>query len=63
MRIRILLLLLVPTALAAQAPFRLEETTIAAVHAAFRSHTLTCRSLVQGYLDRIPSESDCVTHS
>jgi Asp-tRNA(Asn)/Glu-tRNA(Gln) amidotransferase A subunit family amidase len=34
-------------------PFRLEETTIREVHAAFRRGTLTCRALVQQYLDRI----------
>jgi amidase len=33
--------------------FRLEETTIAAVHAAMRAGTLTCRALVQAYLRRI----------
>ncbi len=33
--------------------FHVEETTIAQVHAAFRAHTLTCRVLVQSYLDRI----------
>lgn len=33
--------------------FRLEETTIANVHAAFKAKTLTCRSLVQQYLARI----------
>jgi Asp-tRNA(Asn)/Glu-tRNA(Gln) amidotransferase A subunit family amidase len=33
--------------------FRVEETTIADVHAAFRARTLTCRALVQQYLDRI----------
>jgi len=33
--------------------FRLEETTIARVHAAFRARTLSCHSLVQRYLDRI----------
>ena len=47
---------LVAPPLAAQrgpAPFRLEETSIAAVHSAFKARTLTCRSLVQGYLDRI----------
>ena len=33
--------------------FRVEETTIAQVHAAFRARTLTCRALVQSYLDRI----------
>ena len=37
----------------ARARFRVEETTIANVHAAFRARTLTCRSLVQQYLDRI----------
>lgn len=45
-----------PAPLAAQgtAPsFRLEETTIAQVHAAFKAKTLTCRALVQRYLDRI----------
>jgi Asp-tRNA(Asn)/Glu-tRNA(Gln) amidotransferase A subunit family amidase len=34
-------------------PFRLEETTIGQVHAAFAAKTLTCRQLVQAYLDRI----------
>ena len=38
---------------AQRAPFRVEETTIAAVHAALRARTLTCRALVQSYLDRI----------
>jgi amidase len=33
--------------------FRVEETSIAKVHAAFRAKTLTCRALVQRYLDRI----------
>lgn len=33
--------------------FRLEEATIAGVHAAFNAKTLTCRMLVQRYLDRI----------
>jgi amidase len=40
----------------AQAPspsFRLEETTIAQVHAAFRDGALTCRSLVEQYSRRI----------
>ncbi len=41
-----------PTA-ARVAAFRVEETTIAAVHAAFRARTLTCHALVQRYLDRI----------
>ena len=41
--------------LAAQppSPFRLDETTIAQVHAAFRDGSLTCRSLVEQYLARI----------
>ncbi len=34
-------------------PFRVEETTIAAVHAAMRAGTLTCRGLVEAYLRRI----------
>lgn len=45
-----------PLTLAAQRtarPFRLEETTIAEVHAAMRARQLTCRQLVQRYLDRI----------
>jgi amidase len=33
--------------------FRVEETTIADVHAAFRANTLTCRGLVEEYLRRI----------
>ena len=33
--------------------FRLLETTIADVHAAYQAGTLTCRALVQAYLDRI----------
>jgi amidase len=37
----------------ARPTFRLEETTIADVHAAFRARTLTCRGLVKLYLDRI----------
>lgn len=37
----------------ARGSFRVEETTIAQVHAAFRAKTLTCRRLVQSYLDRI----------
>ncbi len=44
-----------PIASRAQRPkaFRVEETTIASVHAAFRARTLTCRALVQYYLNRI----------
>jgi amidase len=41
--------------LAAQppAPFQIEETTIAQIHAAFRGGSLTCRSLVEQYFERI----------
>jgi Asp-tRNA(Asn)/Glu-tRNA(Gln) amidotransferase A subunit family amidase len=58
LRVALLLLLgsnsLPTSALGAQsARFRVEETTIAAVQAAFRAKTLTCHSLVQQYLDRI----------
>jgi amidase len=35
------------------APFPVEETTIAAVHAAFKAKKLTCRALVDAYLARI----------
>lgn len=35
------------------ASFRIEETTIAEVHAAFRAGALTCRALVERYLARI----------
>jgi amidase len=35
------------------APFVLEETTIAGIHAAMRAGALTCRSLVEQYLRRI----------
>jgi Asp-tRNA(Asn)/Glu-tRNA(Gln) amidotransferase A subunit family amidase len=35
------------------APFRVEETTIAALQAAFRSGPFTCRSLVESYIRRI----------
>jgi Asp-tRNA(Asn)/Glu-tRNA(Gln) amidotransferase A subunit family amidase len=37
----------------ARRPFRLEEATIAQIHAAFKAKTLTCRALTKGYLDRI----------
>ena len=37
----------------AQGPFRVDETTIADVHAAIRAGTLTCHALVQAYLRRI----------
>jgi len=47
------LLLAQAKAAANGAAFRVEETTIAQVHAAFRAKTLSCHSLVQRYLDRI----------
>lgn len=37
----------------ASAAFALEEATIATIHAALRARTITCRDLVQRYLDRI----------
>jgi amidase len=48
-------ILAAPASGLAQAPFPIQEATIAQVHAAFRSKALTCRSLVQRYLDRIDS--------
>ena len=33
--------------------FKLLETTIADIHAAYQAGTLTARALVQAYLDRI----------
>lgn len=43
-----------PERLGAQdAPFRIEETTIAEIHGALRSGQVSCRALVQRYLDRI----------
>src|SRR3954469_1666530 len=42
------------TQLSAQpAPFRIEETTVAQIQAAFRDGSLTCRSLVERYVARI----------
>lgn len=38
---------------AAQAPFHLEEATIAGIHAAFANGSLTCQQLTKLYLDRI----------
>src|SRR5580765_1552289 len=35
------------------APFQIEETTIAKVHAAMKAHQLTCHQLVDAYLQRI----------
>ena len=42
-----------PSLCDAQRVFRVDETTIAEVHAAMRGGRLTCRALVQAYLDRI----------
>ncbi|HKS06589.1 MAG TPA: amidase family protein [Gemmatimonadaceae bacterium] len=44
---------LLPCSALAQGAFRVEETTIAQVHAAFRARTLSCRGLVESYLARI----------
>jgi Asp-tRNA(Asn)/Glu-tRNA(Gln) amidotransferase A subunit family amidase len=61
MRHALILALLSAAALAAQQappappPFRLDETTIAGIHEAFKSGRLTCRSLVDTYLRRIHS--------
>jgi Asp-tRNA(Asn)/Glu-tRNA(Gln) amidotransferase A subunit family amidase len=52
MRTLLVAVLLAPTIVTAQA-FQAAEATIAGVHAAFRARTLTCRALVQSYLDRI----------
>lgn len=51
-RLMVALGVLLPPGLAAQ-KFEVMETTIAGVHAAFGSGRLTCRALVQAYLDRI----------
>jgi Asp-tRNA(Asn)/Glu-tRNA(Gln) amidotransferase A subunit family amidase len=50
-----LALALLPATAPAQRPstFRVEETTIPAIHAAFKAKALTCRQLVQRYLERI----------
>jgi amidase len=42
----------------ATAVFQVEEATIASIHAAFDSGTLTCRQLVSRYLDRIAAYED-----
>ncbi len=47
------LLLAAPVDASAFDLFRSEEATIADIHAAFKAGTLTCRELVQMYLDRI----------
>ena len=41
------------SAQSARRPFRLEEATIAQIHAAFKAKTLTCRALTNAYLERI----------
>ena len=43
---------------AAQPPFVLEEATIASIHAAFVSKTLTCQQLVESYIARIEAYDD-----
>ena len=51
---RLMLALLCASPLTAQSSrFKLEETTISQVHAAFKARRLTCHQLVQRYLDRI----------
>jgi amidase len=51
-----LLVLTAPPVLAQrQATFSIDETTIAGIHGAFNARTLTCRQLVQRYLNRIDS--------
>src|ERR1043166_4755627 len=47
------LLLAAPPATRAFDLIRADEATIADIHAAFKAKTLTCRALVQMYLDRI----------
>jgi amidase len=42
----------------AAATFRIEEATVASVHAALRDGTLTCRQLVESYLERIRKLSE-----
>ncbi len=54
--LRTSLAVIIPAVMSAQnsAPaFKIEETTIAAVHAAMKAKMLTCHSLVQQYLQRI----------
>jgi amidase len=53
MRIFLTAGLLVTATASASAQFRVEETTIAQVHAAFRAGRLTCHALVAQYLARI----------
>lgn len=53
MRFLALLLVAFVPSLALAQRFQVTETTIAGVHAAMRGGSLTCRALVQSYLDRI----------
>src|SRR5712664_201927 len=58
MRAKIALVLLLSAPLLAQPapappPFRVEETTIAQIHDAMKAGRLTCRALVDAYLQRI----------
>ena len=48
-----LLALAIPAGAQTSATFRVRETTIAEIHAAMRAGTLTCRGLVEAYLNRI----------
>jgi len=63
LRIRLLLvaavLLMPPTQARAFDLFRSEEISIADIQAAFKARTLTCRALVQMYLDRIEAYARC----
>lgn len=52
-RLALAALLASPATVLAQSRFPVEETSISAVHAAMKSGRLTCRALVQAYLDRI----------
>ena len=52
LRLFLALTLVSSTATAAE-PFRIEEATIASVHAAMKTGALTCHALVEGYLARI----------
>ena len=48
------LMLATARAVSLQPPaFQIEEATIAQIQAAFRDHTITCRSLVEGYIRRV----------
>ena len=37
----------------AMAPFQIVDTTIESIHSAYKSGQVTCRQLVQTYIDRI----------